>query len=81
MVRTPTVRKMLERNEIDLLGAAIETGEEDGMITFNKSIYKMIKDGIITEKDGMRYATNPESLLMNLKGIFLDEGKRILGGI
>jgi Tfp pilus assembly pilus retraction ATPase PilT len=79
MVNTSTVRKLLEKNKLDVLSAAIETGGEDGMQTFNQSIYKHIKSGLITEKEGMRYATNPESLRMNLQGIFLDEGKRILG--
>jgi twitching motility protein PilT len=80
MINTSTVKKLLEKNQIDVLGAAIETGGEDGMQTFNQAIYKLIKGGLITEKEGMRFATNPESLRMNLQGIFLDEGKRILGG-
>ena len=78
MINTPTVRKLLEKNRLDVLNAAIETGNDDGMITFNQSIYKLIKEGLVSEKDGMRYATNPESLRMNLQGIFLDEGRRIL---
>jgi twitching motility protein PilT len=80
MINTSTVRKLLERNQLDVLGAAIETGGEDGMQSFNQSIYALIKSGQITEADGMHYATNPESLRMNLQGIFLDEGNRILGG-
>lgn len=79
MINTPTIRKLLERNQIEVIAAAIETGNPDGMITFNQSIYKLIKDGLITEKDGLRFATNPESLKMNLQGIFLDEARRILG--
>ena len=59
-------------------GLIIETGGEDGMQTFNQAVYKLIKSGLITEAYGMRYATNPEALRMNLRGIFLDEGKRIL---
>ena len=80
MYNTPTVRKLVERNQLDILGDAIETGNEDGMQTFNQSLYELIKGGIITEREGMRFATNPESLRMNLQGIFLDEGKRILSG-
>ncbi|OGV70747.1 MAG: twitching motility protein [Lentisphaerae bacterium RIFOXYA12_FULL_48_11] len=79
MVNTSTVRKLLEKNKLDVLSSAIETGKEDGMQTFNQSVYDLIKKGLITEKDGMSFATNPESLRMNLQGIFLDEGKRILG--
>jgi twitching motility protein PilT len=80
LINTSTVRKLLERDQLDVLSAAIETGKEDGMQSFNQSIYKLIKDGTITEAEGMRHATNPESLRMNLQGIFLDEDKRILGG-
>ena len=79
MLNTPTVRKLLMKNELDVLAAAIETGKEDGMQTFNQAIYDLIRSGAITEKDGLAYATNPESLRMNLQGIFLDEGRRIIG--
>lgn len=79
LIRTPVVRKLLEEGKLDKIYAAIETGKEDGMQTFNQSIYKFIKDGLIAEEDGLAKATNPDQLKMNLKGIFLDEGRRILG--
>jgi twitching motility protein PilT len=75
---TPTVRKLIEKNKLEKLDAAIETGGEDGMQTFNQAIYHLITSGQITEEEGMRHATNPEALKMNLKGIFLDESSRIL---
>jgi twitching motility protein PilT len=80
LVNTSTVRKLLEKNQIDIIGTAIETGRDDGMQSFNQSVYQLIKAGLITEADGMRAATNPEALRMNLQGIFLDEDRRILGG-
>ena len=58
--------------------AAIETGVEDGMQTFNQAIYQLIKSGMVSQEEGMLYATNPGQLSMNLKGIFLDEARRIL---
>jgi len=81
MINTPTVRKLLEKNKLDILPAAIETGNEDGMQTFNQSIYQLIKNGMITQEEGMMYASNPQALRMNLQGIFLDEGRRILSTI
>ncbi|MGQ9660944.1 MAG: type IV pilus twitching motility protein PilT [Kiritimatiellia bacterium] len=81
LINTPTVRKLLEKNQLDMLGAAIETGREDGMQSFDQSLYDLIRRGLVTEKDGLLHATNPEALRMNLKGIFLDEGKRILGSL
>ncbi len=78
LINTPTVRKLLERNVVEKLPAAIETGTEDGMQNFNQAVYALIKSGEITEEMGLRYSGNPEALRMNLKGIFLDEAKRIL---
>jgi pilus retraction protein PilT len=78
LLNTPTVRKLLEKGLLEKLEAAIETGTEDGMQTFNQAIYNLIKSGTITEEMGMRYASNPEALKMNLSGIFLDEARRIL---
>lgn len=78
LINTPTVRKLLEKDKLEVISAAIETGGDDGMQNFNQSICKLIKGGIITEEEGMRHATNPQALRMNLQGIVLDEGKRIL---
>jgi len=78
LINTPTVRKLLEENRLDKLPAAIETGTDDGMLNFNQAMFQLIKEGKITEKEGLAKASNPQVLEMNLKGIFLDEGKRIL---
>jgi twitching motility protein PilT len=78
LINTPTVRKLLEKNKLEVLPAAVATGKEDGMQSFNQSVYHLIRSGVITEKDGMAHATNPEALRMNLQGIFLDEDSRIL---
>ena len=78
MLNTPTVRKMLEENRLEKLAAAIETGEDDGMQSFNQALFNLVKQGKITEKEGLAKATNPQALEMNFKGIFLDESRRIL---
>jgi len=78
MINTPIVRKLIEKDQLEKLHAAIETGGDDGMQTFNQSIYQLIKNGMITEEEGMPRATNREALRMNLRGIFLDEARRIL---
>jgi twitching motility protein PilT len=78
MINTPTVRKMLEENRLEKLPAAIETGFEDGMQTFNQALFNLVKQGRVTEKEALTKATNPQALEMNFKGIFLDEARRIL---
>jgi twitching motility protein PilT len=78
MVNTPTVRKLIEENRLDKLPAAIETGGEDGMISFNQALFNLVKEGKVNEKEALAKATNAQALEMNFKGIFLDEGRRIL---
>lgn len=78
LINTPIVRKLIEENRLDKLPAAIETGNEDGMITFNQALFNLVKDGKVTEKEALSKASNPQALEMNFKGIFLDEGRRIL---
>ncbi len=78
MLNSPTVRKLIEENRLDKLSAAIETGTDEGMQTFNQALYKLVKAKLITEEEALAKATNPEALKMNFRGIFLDESRRIL---
>ncbi|MDX1951246.1 MAG: PilT/PilU family type 4a pilus ATPase [Verrucomicrobiota bacterium] len=79
LINTGTVKKMIEENRLDKLGAAIETGTEDGMQSFNQALFKLVKERKVTEKEALAKASNAQALEMNFKGIFLDEGRRILG--
>ncbi len=79
LINTPIVKKLLEENRLDKLSAAIETGTEDGMQSFNQALYNLHMQGKITKEEALSKATNPQALEMNFKGIFLDEGRRILG--
>src|SRR5277367_3597944 len=78
LINSPLVRKMLEENRLDKLSAAIETSADDGMITFNQSLFNLVKSGLVSEKEALAKATNPQALEMNFKGIFLNEGGRIV---
>jgi len=78
MINTPTVKKLIEENRLDKLPAAIETGMDDGMINFNQSLFNLVKAGKVSEQEALSKASNPQALEMNFKGIFLDEGRRIL---
>ena len=79
MVNSPLIKKMLEENRLDKLTAAIETGADDGMLTFNQSLFNLVKAGRVTQEEAMSKASNPQALEMNFKGIFLNEGGRIIG--
>lgn len=72
------VRKLIVEEKPEKLEIVIEGGEEEGMMSFNQSLYKMAKAGEISNEVALEHASNPEALQMNLRGIFLDSGKRIV---
>jgi len=78
MINSATVKKLIEENRLDKLPAAIETGSEEGMINFNQALFQLVKDGKVSEQEALSKASNPQALEMNFRGIFLDEGRRIL---
>jgi len=78
MINTGTVKKLIEENRLDKLPAAIETGNDEGMINFNQSLFQLVRAGKVSEQEALSKASNPQALEMNFKGIFLDEGRRIL---
>jgi twitching motility protein PilT len=78
MTNSPMVRKLIEENRLDKLSVAIETGIDDGMLTFNQCLYNLVKAGKISEKEALGKATNPQALEMNFNGFFLNEGGRII---
>jgi len=79
LLNTPTVRKLLEENRLEKISVAIETGTDEGMQTFNQHLLKLVQAGIVTEEEALTKASNAEALKMNLRGIFLSEGARIIG--
>ncbi len=79
MINTPVITKLLLDDKVDSLDMAIEASGKDGMSSFNSSILERINAGEISEETGLDYSTNPESLKMNLQGIFLSEQGGIVG--
>ena len=78
LTNSPLVKKLLEENRLEKITAAVETGVDDGMITFNQSLFNLVKAGRVTEKEALAKASNPQALEMNFRGIFLNEGGRIV---
>jgi twitching motility protein PilT len=79
LINTATVRKLIEENRLDKLPVAIETGTDEGMQNFNQALLKLVQEGKVSKEEALTKATNAQALEMNFQGIFLSEGKRILG--
>jgi twitching motility protein PilT len=68
---TPRTREYIENGESEgkTLLDAMEDGELDGMQHFDKVIERMIRTNVISQEDGLSYATNPSNLLLRLSGL------------
>ena len=69
MVVTAHVRKLIEDNNTSGLGQAIAKGAFYGMQTFNQSLAKLYKDGLVKEADALEAAGNPDDLKLAMRGI------------
>ncbi len=78
MFNSPAIAQLIRENLIKQIPTAIVAGKEDGMQTFNMSLFDLIKAELISKDDALDYSDNPEELEMNLKGIFLSSSQ---GGI
>lgn len=78
MFNNPAIAQLIRENSLRQIPNVIAGGREDGMQTFNNSLFDLIKRKLITEEDGMTASDNPEELSMNLQGITLSQGR---GGI
>ncbi len=70
LVADATVRNLLLEGQFDKIQQLLETGDEAGSRSFNKDLYRLIKAAKISKAEGLRFSPNPQSLDMNLKGIF-----------
>ena len=66
-----TVKNLILEGQFDKIQGLLESGIDSNNFSFNKDIYRLIKSGLISKADGMRFSPNPQQLEMNLKGIFI----------
>lgn len=68
---TPRTREYIEQGETEgkTLLEAMNDGELEGMQHFDQVIERMIRSEVITQEDGLAFATNPSNLLLRLSGL------------
>src|SRR6185295_12026327 len=68
---SPRTREYIEAGESDgkSLLDAMRDGKLDGMQDFDTVIRDLIENGTISLEDGLTFATNPNNLMLSLKGV------------
>ena len=79
LFNSPVVENILKENKLSKLAPAIENSRNEGMQSFNQALVDLVNRGEISEEEALKFATNPEALKMQLKGVLLGTESKILG--
>jgi len=69
MSTTPHIKKMIAENSVESITQAIAKGGFYGMQSFNQALVRMHKDGLARLEDILQAASNPDDVLLAIKGI------------
>jgi len=72
------IRKIIAEGEDAKLADAIRAHVRDGMQDFNMSLYRLVKEGYVSEEIAIQRSANPEQLTMQLKGMVLNSDKQTI---
>jgi len=66
---TPTVKKLIANREFAALEDTLKRENSNGMICFNKSIFKLLSKNIISQEDALNAVDNQDEFQLLLKGM------------
>ncbi len=67
LIANSAVRNLIRENKTEQLNVVIDTSEESGMISMNKSLAGLVKQGEISLEQAEFYSLNPKELKMLLR--------------
>jgi len=62
LINNTAMSNLIRDNRIHEIPSVIETGLEQGMIDMNRSLARLVQNGIITVESAFTYSTNPKGL-------------------
>ena len=72
LLDTPRIVDLIAKGEMAGLKAALAAENQDGMVNFDKSLYRLCKRGLVTEADALQHAESHNDLKLKLPGIGID---------
>jgi twitching motility protein PilT len=73
MFGNAVIRQRIMDGEEHRLSEAIRHQSKEGMQDFNMSLYRLAKEGMISEETALEHSPNPEQLRMNFRGMTLNQ--------
>ena len=67
-------RKIIMEGKFEKIEAVIEANEDSGSKTFNQDLFRLVKAGLVSKEEALKFSPNARQLEMNLQGIFLSSG-------
>lgn len=66
-----TVKSLILEGQFERIQGLLESSADSQSFSFNKDLYRLVKEGLVGKAEGLRFSPNPQQLEMNLKGIFI----------
>ncbi|MBQ3642951.1 PilT/PilU family type 4a pilus ATPase [bacterium] len=67
---TPTIKDFILKDNLEEIYKLVQKGSYNDMITFNMSLYKLYKAGLITKEDALENSDNQNELTHLMRGVY-----------
>lgn len=74
MISTPRIRDLIERGDLNDIRVTLGQENQYGLQTFDKSLYRLVKRGLISNEDALQCAESANDLQLKFKGIGITAG-------
>lgn len=69
MVCTPAIANLIREGKTHQIYSAIETGQKFGMLSGDRALANLVKEGLVKKEDVMMKAHNPETIENYIRGV------------
>ena len=77
LLLTSYISELIQKGKVHEVKEAMEQGNEQGMVTFDQSLYSLYKEGVITLEEALSHADSRNNLALKVR---LDAGIKEEGG-
>jgi len=67
LLNTPYIADLIQKGKIDYVKDAMEQGAESGMMTFDKALLKLYKDGKISKEEAIKNADSKNNVSLQIR--------------